>query len=98
VGISLGVSNHAFTGTQAGIVTGAKVRSIVGEEVADRVCRRFEQRRPDGNGIVLIDLGDDELAVIAALREISPDAEDSDEQQATETLLKRLTSDRYGLA
>jgi hypothetical protein len=92
------VTIHAFTGTQAGIVTGAKVRSILGDEAADRVCRRFEQRRPDGNGIVLIDLGDDELALIAALREISPDTADSDEQQATETLLKRLTGDRDGLA
>jgi hypothetical protein len=92
------VSIHAFTGTQASIVTGAKVRSILGEEVADRVGRRFEQRRPDGNGIVLIDLGEDELAVIAALREISPDAADSDEQQATETLLKRLTGGRDGRA
>jgi hypothetical protein len=91
------VSTHAFTHTQAGIVTGSKVRSIVGEEAADRIWRRFQQRRPDANGIVLIDLGDDELAVIAALREISPDAADSDEQQSTETLLKRLTNDRDGL-
>jgi hypothetical protein len=90
------VTIHGFTGTQAGIVTGDKVRSIVGAEAADRICRRFQQRRPDVNGIVLVDLGDDELAVIAALREISPDATDSDEQQSTETLLKRLTSDRDG--
>jgi hypothetical protein len=92
------VSSHTFTATQSGIVTGAKVRGILGEEVADRVRERFEQQSPDGDGNLRVDLGDDELAVIAALREISPDADDSAEQQATETLLKSLAGDRAGPA
>ena len=86
------MSIHAFTATQSRIVTGAKVRSILGDEVADRVQQRFAQPPADG-GSVEVDLGDDELAVIAALREISPDAEDSTEQQATETLLKSLAGE-----
>jgi len=96
--MQVNVSSHAFTGTQSGIVTSAKVRRILGDEVADRVNERFEQQRPDDDGTVRVDLGDDELAVIAALREISPDADDSTEQQATETLLKSLASsvDRDG--
>jgi hypothetical protein len=94
----MSVSSHAFTDTQAGIVAGAKVRGIVGPAAADRVRQRFAQARPDADGIVRVDLGDDELAVIAALREISPDADDSDEQQATETLLKSLAGDRAGPA
>jgi hypothetical protein len=88
------VSVHAFTGTQSRIVNGAKVRSILGDEVADRVRDRFQHQPPDGDGTVALDLGDDELAVIAALREISPDADDSADQQATETLLKSLAG--YG--
>ena len=56
------------------------------------------RRRPTGTATVEVDLGDDELAVIAALREISPDAEDSTEQQATETLLKSLAADGDGPA
>jgi hypothetical protein len=92
----LGVSTYDFSASQSGIITGAKVRSIVGDVVADRVRERFEQQTPDGDGTARVDLGDDELAVIAALREISPDADDSDEQQATETLLKSLASDRDG--
>ena len=91
-GRSRSVSRHAFTLTQAGIVTSAKVRGILGDDVADRVNARFEQQSPDDDGTIDVDLGDDELAVIAALREISPDAEDSTEQQATETLLKSLAS------
>jgi hypothetical protein len=94
----MSVSSHAFTGTQAGIVTGAKVGGILGPAAAERIRQRFAQRRPDADGTVRVDLGDDELAVIAALREISPDADDSDEQQATETLLKSLAGDRAGPA
>jgi hypothetical protein len=92
------VSSHAFTATQSRIVTGAKARQALGEAAADRVRERFERRRPDADGNVWVDLGDDELAVIAALREISPDADDSAEQQATETLLKSLAGDRHELA
>jgi hypothetical protein len=92
------VSSHAVTGTQSGIVTSAKVRRILGDEVANRVSERFEQQRPDADRTVRVDLGDDEPAVIAALREISPDADDSAEQQATETLLKSLASTRDGPA
>jgi hypothetical protein len=92
------VSSYAFTDTQSRIVTGDKVRRIVGDETADRVRERFERQRPGADGDVRVDLKDDELAVIAALREISPDAEDSAEQQATETLLKRLAGDRDGPA
>jgi hypothetical protein len=96
--MQLSVSSHEFSATQSDIITGAKVRSIVGDAVADRVRERFEQQSADGDGTVLVDLGDDELAVIAALREISPDADDGDEQQATETLLKSLAGDRDGPA
>lgn len=88
------MSIHAFTRTQTRIVTGETARAIMGDDVADRVRAQFEQQRPDAVGNLLVDLGDDELTVIAALREISPDAEDSAEQQATETLLKRLAGDR----
>jgi hypothetical protein len=93
----LSVSIHVFTATQSRIVTSAKVRAILGDEAADRVRERFEQP-PDGDGDVHVDLGEDELGVIAALREISPDAEDSAEQQATETLLKSLAGDGAGPA
>jgi hypothetical protein len=92
------VSVHAFTGTQSQIITSAKVRAILGDEAADRVRERFGQQPADGDGDIEVDLGDDELAVIAALREISPDADDSSEQQATETLLKSLAGESPGPA
>ncbi len=88
------MSSHTFTRTQAGIVTGAKVRGILGEDVADRVSARFAEQPLDSDGSADVDLGEDEVAVIAALREISPDADDSSEQQATETLLRSLAFDR----
>ena len=84
------MGRYPFTGAQAAIVTGDGVRAIVGDEVADRIAQRFEPARPDADGHLIVDLGDDQVAVIAALREISPDIGDSAEQQATETLLKRL--------
>ncbi len=96
--MSVSVSSQAFTRTQVGILTGAKVRGILGPAVADRVRQRFAQQPSEGDGVVRVDLGDDELAVIAALREISPDADDSAEQQATETLLKTLAGNRAGPA
>lgn len=84
------VASYAFTAPQAEIVTGDGVRAIVGDEVADRIATRFAGARPDAEGNVHVDLGDDQLAVIAALREISPDSEESSDQQAAETLLKGL--------
>ena len=84
------MASYAFTGPQADIVTGEDVRAIVGDEVADRVRERFEGRQRDPDGYLHVDLGDDQLAVVAALREISPDAGESAHQQATETLLKGL--------
>jgi hypothetical protein len=92
------VTIHVFTSAQSRIVTGAKVGAILGDEAADRVRDRFERPPPGDDGTVEVDLGDDELAVIAALREISPDAEDSAEQQATETLLKSLAGEGSGPA
>ena len=84
------MASYPFTGSQAGIVTGDAVRAIVGDEVADRVAARFQRARPDADGCLVVDLGDDQLAVIAALRELSPDVGESTDQQATETLLKGL--------
>jgi hypothetical protein len=84
------VANYPFTASQAGFVTGDAVRAIVGDQVADRVAGRFQGARPDADGCLVVDLGDDQLAVIAALREISPDVAESSDQQATETLLKGL--------
>ncbi len=89
-GYSTSVASYAFTGPQAEIVTGDRVRAIVGDDVADRVRARFEHESPDADGHFNVDLGDDQLAVIAALREISPDVGQSPSQQATETLLKGL--------
>ena len=89
-GYRTSVVSYAFTGPQSDIVTGEQVRAIVGEEVADRVRDRFEHGRRDTDGHLHVDLGDDQLAVIAALREISPDVGQSPSQQATETLLKGL--------
>ena len=86
------VASYAFTGPQAQIVTGERVRAIVGNEIADRVAARFEGVRPDDDGYLNVDLGDDQFAVVAALRELSPDSEQSADQQATETLLKGLAA------
>ena len=84
------MASYAFTGPQAEIVTGDEVRAIVGDDVADRIARRFAGAGTDGGGYLNVDLEDDQLAVIAALREISADAGDSADQQVTETLLKGL--------
>jgi hypothetical protein len=92
----LSVSGYAFSDSQADLVTGDKVRTILGDEVADRLRDRFADQPRDVAGYRLVDLGDDELAVIAALRELSPDAADSDEQQVTETLLKGLAGEGDG--
>lgn len=90
------MSVYAFSDAQAGLVTGDKLRAILGDEVADRLRDRFTHQPHDEAGYRLVDLGDDELAVIAALRELSPDAADSDERQATETLLKGLAGEGDG--
>jgi hypothetical protein len=84
------VGSYPFTGAQAEIVTGDAVRSVVGDETADRVRDRFQGARLADDGRLEVDLGDDRLAVVSALREISPDAEDAADQQATESLLKAL--------
>lgn len=90
------MSVYAFSDAQVGLVTGDKLRAILGDEVADRLRDRFTHQPHDEAGYRLVDLGDDELAVIAALRELSPDAADSDERQATETLLKGLAGEGDG--
>jgi hypothetical protein len=90
------VTRYAFSDGQVALLTGDKVRAIVGGEVADRVRDRFERQRHNDDGYRLVDLGDDEIAVLAALREISPDTAEPDEQQATETLLKGLAGDDDG--
>ncbi len=90
------VSGYAFSDSQADLVTGDKLRAIVGDKVADRLRDRFTEQPHDQAGYRLVDLGDDELAVMAALRELSPDAGDSDEQQVTETLLKGLAGQGDG--
>lgn len=84
------MASYAFTGPQVEIVTSDRVRAILGDDVADRVRDRFEHEQPDADGHLNVDLGEDQLAVIAALREISPDVGQSPSQQATETLLKGL--------
>ena len=84
------MGSYPFTASQAGIVTGSAVRAIVGDDVADRIATRFAGARLDAEGNTVVDLGDDQLAVMTALREISPDSEEPADQQATETLLKGL--------
>ena len=84
------MGSFPFTGVQAEMLTGEQVRQIVGDDVADRVCARFDATLPDDQGLLGVDLEDDRLAVIQALREISPDAEDPAVQQATDVLLKGL--------
>ena len=70
------MGSYPFTGAQAEILTGDSLRSIVGDDVADRVQARFDATRPDEDGCLDVDLEDDRPAVIQALREISPDAPD----------------------
>ena len=84
------MGSYPFTASQAAIVTGHAVRAIVGDDVADRIAVRFQSARPDADGNTVVDLGDDQLAVVTALREISPDSVQAADQQATETLLKGL--------
>ena len=84
------MGSYPFTGAQAEILTGDSLRSIVGDDVADRVQARFDATRPDDDGRLDVDLEDDRPAVIQALREISPDAPDPAVQQATNSLLKGL--------
>jgi hypothetical protein len=84
------MGSYPFTGAQARLVTGHAVRGIVGDTVADRLAARFRSAHPDADGYLTVDLGDDQLAVIAALREISPDVGVAADEQATESLLKGL--------
>ena len=84
------MGSYPFTDAQAAIVTSDAVRTIVGDEVADRVAAQLGGTRPDPDGNLTVDLGHDQLAVVAALREISPDAAEPADQQATESLLKGL--------
>jgi hypothetical protein len=84
------MSRYPFTGAQAAIVTGDAVRMIVGDDIADRVAAQISGARPDADGLLDVDLGHDRLAIIAALREISPDSAEPADQQATESLLKGL--------
>jgi hypothetical protein len=84
------VSSYPFTGPQATIVTSDPVSGILGQEAATRVAARFEGVQPDAEGNLDVDLGDDRLGIINALREISTDTEQSADRQAPESLLKGL--------
>jgi hypothetical protein len=84
------MGSYPFTGAQAAIVTGDAVRAIVGDETADRLASRFASASSDADGLRQVDLGGDRLAVVNALRELSPDAPEAADQQASESLLKGL--------
>jgi hypothetical protein len=84
------MGSYPFSGAQAAIVTGDAVRTVVGDETADRLAARFASAQPDAEGNLEVELGDDRLAIVNALRELSPDSEEAADQQATESLLKGL--------
>lgn len=73
-------------------MTGPKLRAIVGDAAAARIRAGIAAAKRDGDGYRHVDLGADRLAVLAALRELSPDAADSTELQASEALLKALAA------
>lgn len=84
------MGSYPFTGAQAEIVNGDAVRAIVGDETADRIRARFKRAQLGVDGLIEVDLAEDRPAVVNALRELSPDAADAADQQATESLLKGL--------
>jgi hypothetical protein len=85
------MSDYTFTNIQAEIVTGPEVARIVGEDVATEVAAAFARAYPDAAGNRTVDLGEHHrTAVLAALREISPDTPDATRTQATEQLIRTL--------
>ena len=86
------VTEYAFSPHEAAIVTGAQLAGIVGEGVAGRLERGFAAADAGPDGARSVDLGEDRLAVVAALRELSADHSDATELQTTEELIKALTS------
>ena len=84
------VSAHAFTNAQVDLILGDRVRSLLGDDVADAVAARFADAETDEEGNRVVDLGEWRPAVLAVLREISLDAPDPSEQEATENLIKAL--------
>lgn len=82
---------HRFTEPQRDLILGPEVSERVGPRVAEDLARRFDGVRPDEAGNLPVDLGDSRIAVVAALREISPDAEDPTLQQRTEELIFTLS-------
>lgn len=81
---------HRFTTPQRDLIVGPEVSEIVGPQVAEDLARRFASAQPDSAGNFPVDLGDDRVAVLAALREISADAPDPTLQQRTEELIFTL--------
>jgi VIT1/CCC1 family predicted Fe2+/Mn2+ transporter len=85
------MSAYTFTNAQAAIVTGPAVSRILGDAIAHEVAASFSQASPDAEGNRSVDLAEHRVAVLAALREVSPDTEDPTRQQVTEQLIKTLS-------
>jgi hypothetical protein len=85
------MSGYTFTNAQAAIVTGPAISRIVGDEVAHEIAAQFSQATPDDDGSRTVDLGEQRIALLAALREVSTDTEDPTRQQVTEQLIKTLS-------
>ena len=84
------MSGYTFTTDQAEIITGPAVSRILGDAVAQEVAAAFERAEPDAEGNRTVDLGEHRTAILAALREISPDTIDATRQQTTEQLIRTL--------
>lgn len=82
---------HSFTAPQRDLIIGPEVSKIVGPRVAGDLAERFARAEPDPAGNFPVDLGEDRVAVLAALREISGDAGDPTLQQRTEELIFTLS-------
>jgi hypothetical protein len=85
------MSGYTFTNAQAAIITGPAVSRVVGDAVAHEIAGGFSRAQPDAEGNRTVDLGEHRVAVLAALRELSPDTEDPTRQQVTEQLIKTLS-------
>lgn len=83
---------YTFTIAQAAILTGPELGEILGPDVASAVTAALRAARADEQGSRTVDLGEHRTAVIAALRELSSDANDPTRLQETEQLLKTLSA------